>query len=323
MTNELIENSSFGLKYTPAVLEMERYEEMEEAVKSFADKYSGLVFTAAEKNGATEARSELIALQNSLEAERKNVKKEYNKPLQEFETKVKKLVDMIGEPLDDIRDGLKVIEEGEKERREGALQSILTEMLKDSTVSIEQLEIPNSWMNKGNFTSKLKPTTKFEKELNQAIESKEREIEYKEAQKRILTNYCETKEIDPSGWLQQLNYRSATEIMDVINQEEKLKKEKARLAQEREAREKEAAQALAKEFEEIQKVEETKIETEAEVEANIESISKIEYVEEVFSDTIEITGTAQQLKELNEYLKSSGIKVKKVEDSFILDDLPF
>lgn len=323
MTNELIENSSFGLKYTPAVLKMERYEEMEEAVKAFADKYSGLVFTAAEKNGATEARSELIALQNSLEAERKNVKKEYNKPLQEFETKVKKLVDMIGEPLDDIRDGLKVIEEGERERREGALQSILTEMLKDSTVSIEQLEIPNSWMNKGNFTSKLKPTTKFEKELNQAIESKEREIEHKEAQKRILTNYCETKEIDPSGWLQQLNYRSATEIMDVINQEEKKKKEKDRLAQEKEAREKEAAQALAKEFEEIQKVEETKIETEAEVEANIESISKIEHVEEVFTDTIEITGTAQQLKELNEYLKSSGIKVKKVEDSFILDDLPF
>lgn len=321
MTNELIENSSFGLKYTPAVLEMERYEEMEEAVKSFADKYSGLVFTAAEKNGATEARSELIALQNSLEAERKNVKKEYNKPLQEFETKVKKLVDMIGEPLDDIRDGLKVIEEGEKERREGALQSILTEMLKDSTVSIEQLEIPNSWMNKGNFTSKLKPTTKFEKELNQAIESKEREIEHKEAQKRILTNYCETKEIDPSGWLQQLNYRSATEIMDVINQEEKLKKEKARLAQEREAREKEAAQALAKEFEETQKVEKTEIEMEAET--GTQPASQFEHVEEVYTDTIEITGTAQQLKELNEYLKSSGIKVKKVEDSFVLDDLPF
>lgn len=321
MTNELIENSSFGLKYTPAVLEMERYEEMEEAVKSFADKYSGLVFTAAEKNGATEARSELIALQNSLEAERKNVKKEYNKPLQEFETKVKKLVDMIGEPLDDIRDGLKVIEEGEKERREGALQSILTEMLKDSTVSIEQLEIPNSWMNKGNFTSKLKPTTKFEKELNQAIESKEREIEHKEAQKRILTNYCETKEIDPSGWLQQLNYRSATEIMDVINQEEKLKKEKARLAQEREAREKEAAQAIVKEVEETQKVEKTEIEMEAET--GTQPASQFEHVEEVYTDTIEITGTAQQLKELNEYLKSSGIKVKKVEDSFVLDDLPF
>lgn len=321
MTNELIENSSFGLKYTPAVLEMERYEEMEEAVKSFADKYSGLVFTAAEKNGATEARSELIALQNSLEAERKNVKKEYNKPLQEFETKVKKLVDMIGEPLDDIRDGLKVIEEGEKERREGALQSILTVMLKDSTVSIEQLEIPNSWMNKGNFTSKLKPTTKFEKELNQAIESKEREIEHKEAQKRILTNYCETKEIDPSGWLQQLNYRSATEIMDVINQEEKLKKEKARLAQEREAREKEAAQAIVKEVEETQKAEKTEIEMEAET--GTQPASQFEHVEEVYTDTIEITGTAQQLKELNEYLKSSGIKVKKVEDSFVLDDLPF
>ncbi|TLQ07594.1 DUF1351 domain-containing protein [Marinilactibacillus psychrotolerans] len=322
MTNELIENSSFGLKYTPAVLEMERYEEMEEAVKAFADKYSGLVFTAAEKNGATEARSELIALQNSLEAERKNVKKEYNKPLQEFETKVKKLVDMIGEPLDDIRDGLKVIEEGERERRESALQSTLESMIKNNDrVSIDDLEQPSSWLNKGNFTNKLKPTAKFEKELFQAIKEKEREFEHKEAQKRIVTNYCETKEIDPSGWLQQLNYRSATEIMDSINQEENRKKEKARLAQEREEREKEAAQALAKEVEQIQRVEKTEIETQAET--DIEPTSQIELVKEVYTDTIEITGTAQQLKELNEYLKSSGIKVKKVEDSFVLDGLPF
>lgn len=322
MTNELIENSSFGLKYTPAVLEMERYEEMEEAVKAFADKYSGLVFTAAEKNGATEARSELIALQKSLEAERKNVKREYNKPLQEFETKVKKLVDMIGEPLDDIRDGLKVIEEGEKERRESALQSTLESMTKNNDlVSIADLEQPSSWFNKGNFTNKLKPTAKFEKELFQAIKEKEREFEHKEAQKRILKNYCETKEINPSGWLQQLNYRSATEIMDVINQEEKLKKEKARLAQEREAREKEAAQAIVKEVEETQKVEKTEIEMEAET--GTQPTSQVELVKEVYTDTIEITGTAQQLKELNEYLKSSGIKVKKVEDSFILDDLPF
>lgn len=320
MANELIENSSFGLKYTPAKLEMERYDDMKEAVKTFADKYDGLVFTADEKSGATEARSELIAIKNSLESERKNVKREYNKPLKEFESRVKDLVTMIDKPLNDIRDGLKDIEEGEREERERALQSILESLTKDSTVSIDQIEQPSNWLNKGNFTSKLKPTSKFEKEIESAIKEKEREIEHEAAQKRIVKEFCESKEIDPGGWLQQLEYRSATEIMDAINQDEKRRKEK-------EEQQRQMEEEIAKKKEEVQ---ESPFEVEPETEPEVEPIPELELEEEfeedeeeLISDVIEVTGTAQQLRELNDYFKSSGIKVKKVDDVYAIDDLPF
>lgn len=317
MTNELIENSSFGLKYTPAKLEMERYDDMKEAVKTFADKYDGLIFTADEKGGATEARSELIAIKNSLESERKNVKREYNKPLKEFEAKVKDLVEMIDKPLNDIRDGLKEIEEGEREERERALETILADLTEDSTVSLDQLEQPSNWLNKGNFTNKLKPTAKFEKEIQSAIKEKERELEHEAAQKRIVKEFCEAKGIEPGGWLQQLNYRSATEIMDTINQEEQRRKE--REEQQRfmeEERQKEKAQESP--FEVADSEPEIEEEPEYEPEEEIEDDE-----EELFTDTIEVTGTAQELRELNEYFKSSGIKVRKVDDVFAIDDLPF
>ena len=317
MENDLIENSSFGLKYTPAKLEMERYDDMKEAVKTFADKYDGLVFTADEKGGATEARSELIAIKNSLESERKNVKREYNKPLKEFEAKVKDLVEMIDKPLNDIRDGLKDIEEGEREERERALKAILESLTKNSSVSIDQIETPSSWLNKGNFTSKLKPTSKFEKELESAIKEKERELEHEAAQKRIVKEFCESKGIEPGGWLQQLNYRSATEIMDTINQEEQRRKEREeqqRLMEEE--RQKEKAQESP--FEVADSEPEIEEEPEYEPEEEIEDDE-----EELFTDTIEVTGTAQQLRELNEYFKSSGIKVRKVDYVFAIDDLPF
>lgn len=325
MANELIESGSFGVKYTPAILEMERFDDMEEAIKVFADKYDGLTFTADEKQGASAARSELISIRDAIETERKNVKKEYNKPLKKFETKAKSLVSMIDKPLDNIRDGLKVIETAERERRNDILMDYIGKESAKKNVAPEELEYSLSWTNATNFTSKYQPTAKLKEEIAAAIDNLAKENEHKEAQKKILIGFCEAKDIDPSGWIAQLEYRSATEIMDSINADIQRKKEVEQLKIERDRELKKAEEKAA----------ETKGSNKEETfqhsfplpdqdEVEDDSIQSLEDESKgLITNRIEVTGTVEQLNDLNKFLVANGIKVKQIEDEFIVDDLPF
>ncbi|MGX8233980.1 DUF1351 domain-containing protein [Bacillus subtilis] len=317
MSNELMANSSFGLEFKPAELNMKNYDEMKEMVQSYAEKYKGLVFTRDEKNGANEARTELLALQNAIEAERKNVKRVYNEPLKEFEGKIKELTNMIGEPLNDIRDGLKVIEEAEKAEREDALNRLLDEKLTESTISLDDLEKDEKWLNKGNWTAKLNPTKKLEAEIDTAIEQAEKEKERKESEKRILTEFCKAQDIDPAGWISQLEYKSAMEVIDLINLE---KERKARLAAEQEQKRKEHEEFMAKQQAAKQEAE-AFAEQEQTVAPGPEAVIN---PEEKISNVIRVTGTVGQLMKLNEFLIASGIEVEEViMPDVSIDDLPF
>ncbi|TWK08621.1 hypothetical protein CHCC20442_4334 [Bacillus licheniformis] len=311
-------NSSFGLEFKPAELNMKNYDEMKEMVQSYAEKYKGLVFTRDEKNGANEARTELLALQNAIEAERKNVKRVYNEPLKEFEGKIKELTDMIGEPLNDIRDGLKVIEEAERAEREDALNRLLDEKLAESTISLDDLEKDEKWLNKGNWTAKLNPTKKLEEEIDAAIQQAEKEKERKESEQRILTEFCKAQGIEPAGWISQLEYKSAMEVIDLINLE---KERKERLAAEQEQKRKEHEEFMAK-----QQAAKEEAAAFAEQEQTVAPGPEAAVIpEEKISNVIRVTGTVGQLMKLNEFLIASGIEVEEVTmpDDISIDDLPF
>ena len=72
MSNELevIQNSTLETIYEPATLEMQKFDEMKQFVQGFADKYTGLAFTRADKKGAGEVRSKLLEVRDKFEKER-------------------------------------------------------------------------------------------------------------------------------------------------------------------------------------------------------------------------------------------------------------
>lgn len=306
------------LDFSPAILEMTNFEELKSEVEKYAEKYRGLVFTRDEKLGASQARSELKALYDAIENERKNVKSVYNKPLQEFEQQIKSLTDLINGPLNDIREGLKVIEEAEKQEREDALNILLEDKLSAVDISIDTIQKQDKWLNKGNWTAKLNPTAKLEAEIDLAVEIALKEKKRKETEVKILTEFCKAQDIEPAGWISQLEFKSAMEIIDLINLE---RQRKERLQKEQEERQKQHEEFLskqAKELEETQKF--------AEQEVEISS-------PELFSSTIQVTGTADQLNALNDFLIKSGIQVEEVSEKelptkedveeYLLDDVPW
>lgn len=303
MSNELIEKSSFGVDFQPAKIEMKNYEVMKNMVEQYAEKYQGLVFTRDEKAGALEARSELIAAKDTVESERKRIKQEAEKPIDKFDKSMRAIEALIEEPLNDVRDGIKQIEEEEKEERKEALNELLIEKTEGTGVSIDDIEKDDRWLNKGNWTSKLNPTGKFEAEVENAVEAAVKEKERKENEIRILEEFCKAQDIDPAGWISQLDYKDAMEVINLINLE---KERKERLAKEQEEKKKEHDEFIAKQQETLNEIDE---------------IEEVE--EETITNVISVTGTVSQLKALNEYLVTSGIEVEQVDIDLSIDDLPF
>ena len=299
---EVIQDSTLGTIYEPATLEMHKFEEMKELVQGFADKYTGLAFTRADKKGAEEVRGKLLEVRDKFEKERKIIKKAYNEPLNAYEAKVKELNSLIDVPLNQIRDGLKEIDEAEREERIQALNDVLEIKLEGVGVSITPAA---SWLNKGMWSSKLKPSTKLNEEIDKEIADAVKEKEYREMQVKVLTEFCNAQEIDPAGWVSQLDHRNAMEVIDLINMD---KERKARIAADQERRAAEHEAFLMKQKEELAAIEEVEI-----VEVYpIEGPEPIQEEEHVITNVIKVTGTIAQLNNLNEFIVTSGIRVELV-----------
>ena len=304
MSNELevIQNSTLGTIYEPATLEMQKFDEMKQFVQGFADKYTGLAFTRADKKGAEEVRGKLLEVRDKFEKERKIIKRAYNEPLSAYEAKIKELNSLIDVPLNQIRDGLKEIDDAEREERVLALCEVMDIKQADAGITIQPAA---SWLNKGMWSAALKPSKKLIEEIDKAIADAVREKEYREMQVKVLTEFCKGQDIDPGGWVSQLDHRNAMEVIDLINMD---KERKARIAADQERRAAEHEAFLLKQKEELAAIEEVEI-----VEVSpIEEPEPIQEEEHVITNVIKVTGTISQLNNLNEFLVTSGIRVELV-----------
>uniref|UniRef100_UPI00359FC7FC DUF1351 domain-containing protein n=1 Tax=Jeotgalibaca porci TaxID=1868793 RepID=UPI00359FC7FC len=179
--------------------------------------------------------------------------------------------------------------------------------LPEMGIEVEQLQQPN-WLNKGNFTQKG-VGTKLANEIESVIEAAIKEAEQKETNRKVILSFCETVEVEPEGWLAQLEYKSPTEIMQTI--QDKLKADKERL------------ERIERDRKELTELEEKNAQTlEIEVVEPFEPIV-IEQQEPIIMDTIQVRGTLTQLKALNAWAVVNGVEVTPYEPGFALDDLPF
>ena len=305
-TNEVVENMrKVYLDFAPASIEITNYDELKNEVEKFSTRYSGILFGRDEKKDAEEIRGRLIALRDALESERKEVKLVYNKPLKSFEDKIKDLTTLIDKPLNEIRDGLKQIDTYEKEERELALKTLLEAKLEHHGLSVDSFPIEAKWLNKGQWTSKMKATAKLESEIDKVIEDELKEIARYETEVKLLTSFCETANIEPAGWITQLEHRNAMEVIDLINLErERKKKLDEELAEKKKVHD---------EFLEAQK----KAAEEATAFAQSVEPPKNTFISEqeiIYSASLKIYGTEKQLSDLNEYIKLSGLQVEEITE---------
>ncbi|KRM79493.1 hypothetical protein FC84_GL001674 [Lapidilactobacillus dextrinicus DSM 20335] len=305
MANEIMLERPVDLDFQPAKLEFTNYEELKALVEKYADRYKNLVFTRENKSSAIKARTELLSIVNAIESNRKNVKQVYNKPLNEFEQQIKELTGSINEPLNQIRSGLKEIDDNEKQERQDVLNRILSKLVESKSITLDDVQIDAKWLNKGNWNDKLRPITKLQAELEQAVDEAVKVKQQRETDLKILTEFCKAKDIDPVGWVSQLDFKSVTEVMDLINTDVERKRKIA-----------EGQAAKQQEFEQ------QKAQQEAVVEEAADSEETPIPDDPLITDVIQVTGTLSQLNGLNKYLVEHGIQVAMVNEN-TTDDLPF
>lgn len=305
MANEIMLERPVDLDFQPAKLEFTNYEELKALVEKYADRYKDLVFTRENKSSAIKARTELLSIVNAIESNRKNVKQVYNKPLNEFEQQIKELTGSINEPLNQIRSGLKEIDDNEKQERQDALNRILSKLVESKSITLDDVQIDAKWLNKGNWNDKLRPITKLQAELEHAVDEAVKVKQQREKELKILNEFCKAKEIDPAGWISQLDFKSVTEIIDLINTDIERKQ---KIAEEQAAKQ--------------QEFEQQKAQQEAVVEEATDAEETPMPDEPLITDVIQVTGTLSQLNGLNKYLVENGIQVAMVNEN-TTDDLPF
>lgn len=124
--NELILN----IKQDPGVIEL-NFDEIEKALDEKLAEYRGAVFTEESKSVAKKEVASLRKFKSKFEDARKIVKREWMKPYDEFETRMKRLTAKIDEPIDLINSQIEEFERQRKEQRRARIKEIYQELIGD------------------------------------------------------------------------------------------------------------------------------------------------------------------------------------------------
>lgn len=91
------------------------FDEVKTDLETRLEAYKGLVVTEDTLSGAKNAQKELASLRVEIDNRRKEVKKSYNKPLEEFENKCKELIALVEATEQPIKEGIKTFDDMRRE----------------------------------------------------------------------------------------------------------------------------------------------------------------------------------------------------------------
>lgn len=121
---------TLNVKQNPGFIEL-NFDELEKALDAKLAEYKGAVFTEESKAIAKAEVANLRKLKKEFDDARKGVKREWMKPYEDFEEKMKRLTKKIDEPIDLIDSQLKDFERKRKEERREKIQQIYQEAVGD------------------------------------------------------------------------------------------------------------------------------------------------------------------------------------------------
>ncbi|TAS39432.1 hypothetical protein BV265_02865, partial [Lactiplantibacillus plantarum] len=138
MANEVINLPDYTVDYQPVPIKINNLEGLQASIAQYVSRYSNLVITEDNVTDSKQVRAKLNKLKKALDDRRKEIKRNYNQPLREFETEVKKLeasIDMIIDPIDE---GLGELEVQRREQRKADVIDLIAEMAPNYDVGVDE-----------------------------------------------------------------------------------------------------------------------------------------------------------------------------------------
>lgn len=310
-----VEEEFYKVEFTPSKIVIDHKEELEETIKSYANKYKDQVVTADTLAEAKSTRSDLNNVFKTLDDKRKQVKKEYNQPLKEFEEEIKKISEIIHEVVVPIDKGIRELEEQERKSKLDEIDKQLNQRLEtESEFIAENFEKNPKWANKTYTIKKI--ASEFEEQIEQLRKTEEQIL----ANREIIANYAKAVSVEAEGWVSLLDTgHTAPEIMKMIDKlvADKKAREQAEIEQKKKAKEFKLTQAAETEFAKQPQEAGSSIDLDQSNENEEEGLFNFEDlfvppVKTKESVELRITGTQNQLEALNDYIISSGLDVEVI-----------
>ncbi|MBU5276442.1 DUF1351 domain-containing protein [Lactiplantibacillus argentoratensis] len=285
MANEVINLPDYKVDYQPVPIKINNLEGLQAAIAQYVSRYSNLVITEDNVTDSKQVRAKLNKLKKVLDDRRKEIKRNYNQPLREFETKVKKLeasIDMIIDPIDE---GLGELEVQRREQRKVDVMGLIAEMAPNYDVEVDEIEFDPRWLNKSISNKQI--TQEVASSMTVVKQAKDKLA----TATTMITKYAQAVDVDPIPWIDQLKQGQDVQyLLQAIDRQVESAKERER---QRELKQQAAA--------------------EHQQETSTGKIVDTDTGEVVsLTRTLKITATKDQMWGLSSYMKKNGIKFEAV-----------
>lgn len=285
MANEVINLPDYTVDYQPVPIKINNLEGLQASIAQYVSRYSNLVITEDNVTDSKQARAKLNKLKKALDDRRKEIKRNYNQPLREFETEVKKLeasIDMIIDPIDE---GLGELEVQRREQRKADVMGLIAEMAPNYGVGADEIEFDPRWLNKSISNKQI--TQEVASSMTVVKQAKDKLA----TATTMITKYAQAVDVDPIPWIDQLKQGQDVQyLLQAIDRQVESVKERER--------QRELKQQLAAEHQQ---------------ETSTGKIVDTDTGEVVsLTRTLKITATKDQMWGLSSYMKKNGIKFEAV-----------
>lgn len=286
MTNEVMAMPK--VEYKQGVIDFENYEILINKAKELATQYSNLIITDQDSyKFASQVKAELNKVIKAISDERIRIKKEFNNPLTEFESKVKEITGEIEAGKNQIDGRIREYDQRLKDEKQNKINDLIQQHAGN-----RYIEQNPKWLNKTFAESKIV------EEIKEQVAFAEKEEQRIETETQLIKDTCKANDIETDGFLSM--YQSGSDVSDVltaINRSVIKHKEES-----------------DKQAEEI--TPEPTVET---VDYHAELKKGTGPIERKETYNLEIKATEQQFSAIERYLKSNGIHFELTTN----DDFPW
>ncbi|MEO1772508.1 DUF1351 domain-containing protein [Candidatus Enterococcus ferrettii] len=324
MKNELAEKDiKFSVNYTPSKIYIENEKQLDELINDVTKHFEAQIFSDSNIPEAKDARAQLNKYIKILEDRRKEIKKDFKQPLDDFEKVMKGYVNRLGVLSEKINLSVKDYEEEQKAIRLEKIQWEMAKLAEQFNVEANVIEVHSNWLTKASFTAKGEVRPKVIDEIKDKIKIIAMERERVAADKATIADYAEIAGLDPYAWANMIDQGwSVADIREKIKAAVEEKRVRMLEAERKRAAEDEY-QAAMKELERSNAVETNTglidpdtgeiIENSLGTSNNMPTTETYEEKQELITATLQLTGTVEQMQALNNFIVGNGIQVVPVE----------
>lgn len=226
--------------FEPAIINIAEREQFEQYVNEVVTKYKNYTVSAETLKDDRATRALLNKLVKQIDDKRKEVKREFNKPLDEFTAWVKKASEPLNKTVASIDKSIKELEEHEKQIRSEIIRAEIRNLTKESGIDHRIFEgMVAEWSKAANFNKDFKPKKTLQDSVSYVVEQERLKQEEIKKNKKNISNFAFMSGISDTPYIRMYDDgKEVSEILEIMNED---------IAKEKDRKEAEEAQRKAEE----------------------------------------------------------------------------